>query len=178
MQFVGLFILGVSATVLIYQDLRSRLISWIMFPLILVAGIMYSLDNASFSIRGFLKNTSFNLLFLITQFIILKTVFFLRTGNRNAIADRLIGWGDILFLICCCVFFSPINFILFYCLSLIFILFVHLIVRYWSKKYRSANTVPMAGLQALFLFTYIIFGELLNISLSIDTWILKYLIDS
>jgi len=177
MQIVALIILGVCAIFLLYQDLKSRMVSWFLFPLIMICGITYSTTSLTISIDEFIRNTFINLLFLGSQFVALKAVFFIRKGKIREIVGQLIGWGDIVFLICCCVFFSPINFIVFYCLSLVFILSAHFLLRIGNSRYRNAETVPMAGLQAIFLFIYAICGEFMNINLSVDNWILIHMMN-
>jgi len=111
-----------------------------------------------------------NMAFLIIQFLLLKSYFFIRQAAVVSIIDRKIGWGDILFLLAAAFFFSPMNFISFYLYSLLFSLMIALL---WGLYRRTAlRSIPLAGLQAVFLLLFLGAGEHLHFSLVNDQWLM------
>ena len=74
------------------------------------------------------------------------------------IAQKSLGWGDILFLISVCFLLPPNTFFLFYILSLILIVLKEIISRIVFAKY--SEKIPLAGLQALLLAILIIFQQI------------------
>ena len=77
--------------------------------------------------------------------------------NRRLITltDGLIGWGDILFMLSLTLYFSFLNFLLFYITSLIVVIAAWLIWQAFNNK--PNKHIPLAGLQAVFfamIFAY------------------------
>lgn len=70
------------------------------------------------------------------------------------IVDTYLGLGDVLFLIVICTVFSPVNFILFYLLSMIVTLTGVLIYNVVSTK--KTNDIPLAGAMAGMLLILLI----------------------
>ncbi len=173
MQWLSLTILAFTGGCIFYQDIKTRTVTWFLFPLIAITGILYSAYNSE-SLNVFFKNLLINTIFLLIQFLLLKAVYFLKNGSNNQLIDKSIGSGDILFLIACSFFFSPVNFILFYCMSLVFVLLNHVVfktIRIKNEKFYE--TVPMAGFQAIFLFVYILINVILNNNLTTDDRIIS-----
>ena len=168
-------LLLITASMIFYQDFSSRSVLWYLFPLTGILGIINSyLHTDSWQqplINGFI-NTAFTLL----QFVLLKIYFSLK-GNSNAkLINEKIGIGDLFFLLATCFFFSPFNFLLFYCSSLLFTMTVHLLLARTIKGNRSSLTIPLAGWMAVFLIFYIIGFQLTKCSITKDDWILNYLL--
>lgn len=162
MLWVIIVLLGISAVLIFYQDYRSRSVVWVLFPLLMATGILYSLYYTD-SLNTFLINSSINLGFLLIQFLLLKLVFRFRK-----IVDKKIGTGDILFAVCSCTFFSPVNFLVFYILSLAFSLCMHFSFALIKTNYQK--TIPLAGLQAVFLFFFVFTTAIMGSSTVDDTW--------
>jgi membrane protein CcdC involved in cytochrome C biogenesis len=76
------------------------------------------------------------------------------------INDEQIGIGDIAFLITIAFLFSPVNFILFLLLSLTFSLLFVMTSRFILPN--KFKTIPLAGLQAVFLLGLLITILLVN----------------
>jgi hypothetical protein len=151
MNYTDLFIL-ILLLIIIQQDLSKREISWILLLLLLFAFLFEhtSLNGYASVLNCFILN----LRFLLAQFLFLGLYFRIRTGKFSNIVDKHIGLGDILFLIVLCAAFSPVNFILFYVLSLLISLFVFGIYRLWNKG--SDLTLPLAG-----TISFCLIGEIL-----------------
>ena len=175
MQWLSLTILAFTGGCIFFQDIKTRTVTWFLFPLIAITGILYSVYYSE-PLNILFKNSLINTIFLLIQFLLLKAVYFLKNGSNKQLIDKSIGSGDIHFLIACSFFFSPVNFILFYCMSLVFTLLNHLIFKSVRiKKEKLYETVPMAGFQAVFLFVYVLINVIGNNNLTADEWIMSYL---
>ena len=174
MQWLIFPLVGITGGLIFYQDFKTRSVAWILFPIIAIAGILYSIYYSG-SLSILIKNFAINAGFLLLQYFILKIVFqILKRKERNQL-ESIIGIGDILFLMVCALFFSLVNFILFYCMSLLFALIFHFLFKISFNKKSYRKTIPLAGFQALFLFIYIFLNELMNNNLTTDDWIIFYL---
>jgi len=166
MQWLILLLLTIITLSIFYQDYKTRSVIWILFPCIILLGVFYCLYY-SHSVRVLVLNSVFNICFLLLQFLLLKIIF-----RFKKIIDHKIGTGDIFFILCCCPFFSPIYFLSFYILSLIFCLSSHFLFRRFSKGY-NIKTIPLAGLQSIFLFVFIGIHTLINTSTINDDLIIS-----
>ena len=169
MQWVIILMLGALTSSVFYQDYKTRSVIWILFPCILFMGIWYTLYYTD-SLKLLFVNTGINIGFIILQFCFLKLLF-----GFKKIVNKKIGSGDIFFVVCCCTFFSPANFLLFYVLSLLFSLCVHFSLGLLTKNY-LAQTVPLAGLQCVFLFLFISTSILSDNNMANDEWLTSVLI--
>jgi hypothetical protein len=167
-----------------YQDFVSRRVSWIFFPLLAVAGMLHTFEGLH-SWRQSLFYAGCNAAFLAIQLTVLMGYFFVRgkmVGGRGIrkvrgfrhVIDHQIGLGDILFLVAACFFFSPVNFISFYVYSLLLSL---AIAMGWMLVKRGGGwSIPLAGLQAVFLLLSFGGGMVLHYSLLSDHWLLDKII--
>lgn len=169
MQWLIVLLLSIITLSIFYQDFKNRSVIWILFPCIVIVGIFYCLYY-SHSLRILTLNSIFNFSFLLLQFVLLKIVF-----RFKKIINYKIGTGDVFFIVCCCTFFSPIYFLVFYILSLIFSLSSHFVLRLFSKDYND-KTIPLAGLQSIFLFVFISIHTMINTS-TVNDDVIIYLIN-
>jgi hypothetical protein len=178
MQWLSLTILAFTGGCIFYQDIKTRTVTWFLFPLIAVTGILYSVYYSG-SLNILFKNSLINTIFLLAQFLLLKSIYFLKNGSNEQLIDKSIGSGDILFLIACSFFFSPVNFMIFYCLSLVFTLLNHMVFKSVRiKREKLYETVPLAGFQAIFLFIYILINVILHNNLTTDDRLIAGLTNS
>jgi hypothetical protein len=152
----SLFLLLLATAILIfYQDFRSRSVVWYLFPLMGILGIVNTwLQTSSWEQTGLYS--LINAGFVGVQFVILKLYYSVKKNGNSTLINEKIGLGDILFVLAACFFFSPVNFILFYCCSLLFAILFHLLFIKIRKAQNLALTVPLAGWMAVFLIIYII----------------------
>lgn len=124
------------------QDLKYRAISWYLFPAL---AIILLVINPSFTIYSCLLNMGFVAIVLV----LLTGWFSLKQGRLVNLTRRHLGIGDVLFLLCLAFFFSPVNFFLFYLLSL---LLIGMGTGLYLALGKPVNfTVPLAGLQGFVL---------------------------
>lgn len=133
-----------------YQDFKSREVQWFWFPLLLVLALfkIWYLDQFK-ELFSFLLNV----IMVLLQLLLLTLYFSIKERKLINIADSYLGWGDILFLLNLCFLLSPVNFILFYLVSLLVTITSYLI---YNTFVNSSKPIPLAGLQAsVFTIAYI-----------------------
>ena len=170
MLIIQISILVILATVFV-QDLLSRSVYWILFPLL---GILYfSLRLSNQSVMSIFQSGAINIGFLAIQLLCVSAYFIIKSRRLINITNQLLGWGDILFLISTAVYLSVFNFLFFYIASLICILFFWL---NWQLLVNIKNKyIPLAGLQAIILFIALIADWwFVHIDLTSDYWLLKF----
>lgn len=151
-------ILTIILLLIFYQDIKYRAVTWYLFPWL-------ALSLVSVSQRFELQNSLINAGFVLSVFIILSIWFSLKDGKIVNLFERHIGLGDLLFLISISAYFSIPAFFFFYLLSLVLIVIGHII--YTISKRSKPETIPLAGLQSLFLLSYLIVCWTSSIEISI-----------
>lgn len=167
MHLAAISLIALTLLVIAYQDYTTRMVHWVSFPLLAAGGILVGAWELS-SLSHLLRYAFLNLLFLALQFILLKGYYLARHRKNQLIIDKKIGLGDILFLSAAAFFFSPLNFIFFYVLSLV------LSLLFWSLRNlvrRSADaSIPLAGYQASFLLLAVVFSVITGFPILNDSW--------
>jgi hypothetical protein len=143
-----ILILIILLVPLIIEDFTHRKISLIWLIGIIIASVAYQATTSS-SIKPILINTLINFIIIIVHFLILTAYFSLKEKRVIDLKKNYLGKGDIVFLISISFLLSPVNFVLFFFTSLIFSLLTTLIVRLFIPD--KFITIPLAGLQSLFL---------------------------
>lgn len=146
-----------------YQDFKSREVQWFWFPLLFVLALfkIWYLDQFK-ELFSFLLNV----IMVLLQLLLLTLYFSIKERKLINIADSYLGWGDILFLLNLCFLLSPVNFILFYLVSLLVTITSYLI---YNAFVNLSKPIPLAGLQAsVFTIVYIIDLSSPNIDLLND----------
>jgi hypothetical protein len=153
------------------QDIKSRAVYWFLFPLLCLAFILiYYIEQRSFT--DYWRLIAFNLFFLILQMVLVSAWFSVRRKKWIIITEQLLGWGDILFIVCLTFCFSPGNFIVFYIGSLILVLAIWLVGR--KLLFSNSPHIPLAGLQALMLMLLFIFNWFKPFTnLTSDVWLIQ-----
>jgi hypothetical protein len=162
----------ITLVAIFIQDIQSRSVYWILFPLLSV--LLVALRLSIQSLYEAALCVGINLGFLVFQLILLSAYFSLRQGRWVSLTNGWLGWGDLLFLAACASYLSIFSFVAFYICSLIVVL------GYWTS-YRAVSgsreiRIPLAGMQAL------LFAILLTIDwwccqmhVYADDWLLRYL---
>lgn len=158
MSILLLVILVGLLGVVIYQDFKSRAISWFLIPLLVIAFVAYallSLDIKQFGIY-FGINASIILINLlgVTLFISIKE------KKLTNIIDSYLGLGDVLFFLVLATVFSPINFILFFLGSIFLTTLIYGIVVLVKKQ--KQTLIPLAGAMSALLVATIIAQQFIS----------------
>lgn len=135
--------LSVLLAAICWQDVRERQVSlWIL--LLLFGGCLG---------RFLLMEESYVFPLINSSFLLLQggvILLYLWMRYRTARVSKYCGAGDVMFWVACLWCFSPLNFLLFFVVSLVGALAFHLLLRQWLQHYQSIY-IPLAGFQGLFL---------------------------
>lgn len=143
-----------------WEDIRYRAVSIWTFPVLFAALLASRAYATSWSVT--LTSALVNLIIISVQ--LAGIWLYLMVKHRTLVnpMQGFIGWGDVLFWLAVLPAFSPINFLLFYIISLSVALLIHGTLRK-VHLYGDATRVPLAGLQALvysgWLLTYGLTGS-------------------
>lgn len=172
MPCIKFFILAVLL-IIFAQDVRSRSVSWFLFPVLMMLFIgMHLLTHPLFAETW--HAVLINIAFLIVQFLIVSVYFSIKSKHWVNITNGLLGWGDMLFLVSVAFYFSVLNFLFFYITSLIVSLLAWV---FWQAISKEKNKqIPLAGFQALLFVLFLATGWWIkSIDLTSDTWLLNFI---
>ncbi len=126
---------------IIYQDFKERKVFlWLLIAIICFLGILHIYAS---SLQPFLWSISMN---IIIVFIIMLVLFLYSKFKLKQSLKYTFGLGDFLFFLAIAVGLPTLSFIVLFSFSLFFSLVVYLFLKSRLKH----DTVPLAGLQALF----------------------------
>ncbi|WP_369014662.1 hypothetical protein [Flavobacterium anhuiense] len=158
MWYLKLILISLFAIVL-YQDFKSRMVYWFLYPII---GILaFTIQSNAVPLSVAFVNFAFNLLFVL--FLLAVTSIYIKFKNLDF--KNTIGIGDVLFFLFIAASFSIVSFWILFVFSLIFSLLLHLIL---SNK-KDPSTVPLAGYMSLFFGVVYIVSFCYN-----DTFLFAY----
>lgn len=135
----GLILLAIT-----FQDFRSRSYFWLLSPLSLLS--IASLSLYSLQYIPWMEIAS-NILILL---VILSSIWLyslLRYRSRNSPFDRLVGWGDVLFMLSLTGGMNSMNYLCFIVFTSITSIVVILMLRIVGSS--QLSLFPFAGYQAL-----------------------------
>lgn len=152
-----------------YQDFRERAVSVWLFPAL---GSLFLIKNLSEILYSqYILNVFINIGFCLIQYGILTLYFSFKKKSIINLADNLLGWGDIVFVLVLCFAFPPLMFFIYYMLSLV----IATLIGFYFKL--QNKTVPLAGIQALVLTLWIIIiSFIFHLSLNNDDWLIDILV--
>lgn len=148
-----------------YQDFKYRAVYWICFPLLAVLFCTYKILAGG--LPGLLTDIMFTGGFLLLQLLILWLYFFIKYRKPVNLVNGYLGWGDILFLLAVCFYLSPVNYLVFYIVSLIVSIGYALIISLLAKK--EEMTIPLAGIQALLFVLVLAVERFMQLNFCQDT---------
>ena len=137
-----------------YQDYKTRLVYWFLYPLIGILAFIVQTYFNNFSVM--LVNSLFNMLLLATVMIV-GAIHSKMIMKRDFI-NGSIGIGDLLLFLFLCFTFSTITFTILFSFSLLFSLILHFILNHKNKD----ATVPLAGYMSLFFATVYLTSFFIN----------------
>jgi len=160
--------------VIFVQDIKSRSVYWILFPLLIVLFIVSDLiSHKAFS--ELWPPILLNLGFLVLQLLLIACWFSIKERRWVNISANLLGWGDILFLAGISFYLSFINFLFFHIASLLFSLTGWITWKLLANE--KSKHIPLAGMQALAL-TFFLSADwwVYHFGATHDNWLLHFLI--
>ena len=131
--------------IIIYEDLNTRLVHWVLFPVLtfLLGWLFY--NKVGFSI--FVMFTSINI--MIISLLLFILFLYAKWIIKLPFLNTVFGLGDLLFFYALSMAFPTITFIILFVSALIFSLLLHLVI----KKKKTQTTVPLAGYMSVFIGT-------------------------
>lgn len=143
-----------------YEDFKNRSVYIYWFVGLFISLLWMVLETGSFDQVA--SRFAINMVFCTVQLALLNAYFCLKERKWIWIFDRYLGWGDVVFIGCVALLWNLPGFIIFTIGSIIFALLIYVI-----GMRNRATTVPLAGLQAVFLII-LLFLEWINL-LSLDS---------
>lgn len=149
------WILSLCALVgIAYEDLRYRSVHIGWFASLLLGLFLFRMMQG-IPVWHIVVDSAWNIGFIAFQLLMLTLYFSIKVGKWTNVFDRYMGWGDVVFLLVCTVYFDFLGYFFFYLLSVFFALLLSIgYIRYSRSKER--RTVPLAGLQACFLLVVLL----------------------
>jgi len=153
------------------QDMRSRSVHWVLFPVLIASFIaMRFMQQQAF--EAIWQPVLINILFLVFQLLAVSAYFSLKERKLVNITSGILGWGDILFLLSTAFYLPVVNFLFFYIASLTVIVLTWLSWQLISKE--KVKYIPLAGLQALLFAIFFSFNlYFTSVNLNSDDWLLN-----
>lgn len=166
MIFTALLI-GILAAVIFY-DFRYRAVPLVvlLFTLIIAFIRLLWINN----VRTGLMYAGINLFGCLLLLGMTVLFLFMLKGKLFNPVNRYLGAGDLFFFPVICFSFSPVNFLFFFMFSLMMILILKPII------FRKSHTIPLAGMQAVFLVLLITISGLIRLNLFNDVFLLYHLL--
>lgn len=165
-------LLFVILILMAWQDFKFRAVYWWLFPLLLMALAMIKIKENNWSSLS--NDLLYNGLFLGGQILFLTLYFSIKERRRVNIFKAYFGLGDLFFLCCITVYFSFLNYILFYIISLLAIILLTLFTQVMLKK--TNPKIPLAGWQAILLLVFLVVdGYGRKIDFTTDLGLVNYL---
>lgn len=142
----------IPASIIVYQDFKSREISWWTLPFLFVFLVISKLNL--FFLSELLILVSVNCGVITIQFMFVSLYFSLKKRKPTNIFNTYIGVGDLLFLFAVSPLFEPLYFVLFEIISLTAVLVGTLLFGFIKKGW--SFKIPLAGFQSILLIIYLV----------------------
>lgn len=146
--FISLFILAF----VVFQDFKSKSISWYLLPMLLIVFIGNALLRIE--VENLLLFSGINLILVITNLVGVFLLVWLKEKKPINIIDSYLGLGDVLFFLVITTTFSPFNFVVFYLGSILIITLIYGVVILINKEKKTL--IPLAGAMSLLLMFVLI----------------------
>ena len=169
-----LFILIGLLGVVVYQDFKSRSISWFLIPLLFVGFVA----NALLKIEPneLITYLGINFLLVLLNLIGVTLLLSIKEKKWVNIIDNYLGLGDVLFFVVITVAFSPFNFVAFYLGSVLLITLIYGSVILINKKRNTL--IPLAGAMSLLLVGFMFMEQFTSLQLYQDFVISGFILGS
>lgn len=128
--------------IIFYQDFKERLVNWFLY--VFVGILAFSIHCSSSNFNFALFNIKINLLIVLG--ILMVCYIYSKVIMKKVFFDEVMGLGDVFFFIAISLGFTVIPFLVLFVFSLVFSLFLHLVLNYKKKEL----TLPLAGYMSLF----------------------------
>lgn len=156
--------------VIAIQDFKSRMVLWLLFPVVLLLQAAISIRIVELSV--FVDTTLINVSIVFLQLLLLLLYWIVKNFKKENFRIKLfftqLGLGDMLFFLVTASAFSTVNFVLVFILMLIISTIIFFLLPLRDKR------VPLAGIMAVFHVFFILLQLINVISPYNDILILAY----
>ncbi|MCJ0743680.1 hypothetical protein [Pedobacter montanisoli] len=151
-----------------WQDFKYRAIYvWLFIVSAVLLGVLKY--NAA-GLANLLSDLKSNMLFLLAQALLISLYFAWKEKRWVNLLKGYFGEGDLLFLVCMAFYFSFMNYVLFYLISILLVLTGSILYKKHEMK------IPLAGGQALCMVLVMLTDYYFaGIDLTHDLWLYTYL---
>ena len=140
-----------SCTAIAIQDIRERMVYWILFPIMgIFLGWLHLLHT---DVNRFIINIGGNVFIMVCLLMILWA--YTKFLRKQQFLNASLGLGDVLCFFAFALGFPTVTFIVLLASSLCFSVLSYIVLNY----YVDAKTVPLAGFICLFLIGVIVISE-------------------
>lgn len=145
-------LLCIVLLIMAIQDFRFRAIHWVLFPVLLLLFIAERiiLSNP----LNYIPGTAINLLLIFIQGLVLYCFYKLQGKTAGYILSRIIGPGDVLFILIMAFAFGWTSFMFYYITGLLFALLAWLVIRHIASE--REKLIPLAGLLAVYMMIIVV----------------------
>lgn len=140
-------------SVVVYQDFKSRAISWMLIPLLCAVGVV----NGWFAIGWptFITYLGINLSIVFINLLGVTLFISLKEKKVKNIIDSYLGLGDVLFFVVLTTIFSPINFVVFFLGSMLISTMIYGSIQLANQQ--KQTLIPLAGaMSAMLIITLVL----------------------
>ena len=160
LDFSAKFSILIIMFVVMYQDVKARQVSFILFPILFLLTICVT--NIVKPFEMVVSDMLMIMGFITIQLAAIVLYLLLKFRKLLNPFRGYLGTGDLLFWFAIAPLFSFVNFLLFFVVSLLFsaIVFVSFKRLFVPKSTIRAKLIPLAGMQAAFLLLLLLFNRL------------------
>ena len=141
--------------VLVFQDFKSREISWFLIPLLIVGFVVYGLQRIA--TEEMITYFGINFMIVVLNLLGVTLIVSLKEKKLTNILKNYLGLGDVLFFLVLTVVFSPFNFIIFYLGSIFITALIYGGIMLFNQQKKVL--IPLAGAMSLLLIITIVIEQ-------------------
>lgn len=156
MDTILVIILVLVLAVVVFQDFKSKAISWFLIPLLIIG----------FAVKAVLKIDTeeliiyfgINFLTVLINLIGVTLMVSIKEKKITNILKTHLGLGDVLFFLVLTLAFSPINFVVFYLGSMLLTTLIYAGIIHFNKNKKTL--IPLAGAMSLLLIVTLLIEQI------------------
>lgn len=155
LEVVLYIILFLSLILIIYQDLKFRHIHIVLPILLFCSGLWLTIEKDHFIV----KELYYTIGFIVLNFVVLTIYFSIKNKSFLNPFKYYVGLGDLMYLLAVAPLFVFRAYVLYFVLGMVFSLILYMA---FKKRYRTKETIPLAGYLSLFLMILLTSDVLFN----------------
>jgi len=142
----------------IYQDFKTRSISWYLLAMLAAVFILNALKYHETNVM--IRYVFYNIGITTIMLAAVSVYFKLKYRQGLNLINKQLGFGDILILYILCLGFSPLNFVAFLLMAFLLTLIIHITGSIITR--RKSRTIPLAGYLSVFYLSISLIAWFIN----------------